>query len=516
MTPPLPSEGPAREIFLRALRHFSNTCEAPSLHHDCPYAVPTSTRGVRGCGEECLNLTAEYGVDATTDRVIDLPDGIGLRLRRPRARRDPPATVKPFDAREIYLQDKSKPIGETWRITSILMAVLDQLCKPPTVREPDSEPTIRQLMDELAKRGVDVDRAVRYGMSRAIARNIFSHVLIPVMVAKADPNRELPERYRSVLDDPTLDRWGRLLYQDDQSTRTRLAAVADIEPRPRFEQFKTTWSWAATTDLPSLIAWTPPNDYEFSLLSTSPAPTDDVQQWLVDRFTQTYPDVWTEASRELEYRYLLGEQVPPCDTSDMQSRRIVKAELYEAIADSHVRGTSRPGAGFLSADTYVGTAVDMLQAGRRAGAAAVFEAQRIVAPSDPRAHNNYGFCLLMDDPARALHALEQAANMGLRWWDVNVANRMLGMTMLGRSTSALELATQFWINRGEKVRTVNAYLWDFESLEGDASPVLLSDTDPHVYVARLAAQIASSAGDDHLAGSWSEKASQANDELGSR
>lgn len=513
MMPPLPSEGPAREIFLRALRHFSDTCEEPALHPQCPYAVATSTPGVRGCDEECLKLTAEYGVPATTRGVVELADGIGLRLRRPRARRDPPATIKPFDAREIYMQDRETPIGESWHIASVLMALLAELDLPPVLRKPDSEQRIGLLLHELAKRGVDDERAVRFGMSREIARHIFSTVLIPVLVASADPVGGLAEQHRPLLDDPTIDRWGRLLYQDDQSTRARLAARTDDPPRPRFEQYKAIRSWAVTTELTSLIAWSPPNDYEFRLLSASPPPKDDVEQWLVDRFTQTYIRAWTEESRELEYKYILGEQLSPCNTHDMHSRRIIKAQLYEAIADSHVSGKNRSGEGFFSADTYVGTAVEMLEAGRRAAAAAVFEAQRIVAPYDARAHNHHGFCLIMDEPDRALEALDTAADMGLLWWDVNVANRMLAMVMLDRSTSALELATQFWSNRGEKVRTARAFLWDFESLKKDAEPVLLSGMDPHDYIARLASRVARLAGDDRLAESWAEQAAQARDEL---
>jgi hypothetical protein len=275
-------------------------------------------------------------------------------------------------------------------------------------------------------------------------------------------------------------------------------------------------SWAATTDLESLISWTPPNDYEFSLLTRTQSPTDEVQEWLVERFTKTYPETWVESSRELEYKYLMGEQISPCNTSDMQTRRIGKAELCEAIADSHIRGTDRASEGALSADRYVETAVGMLKSGRRAAAAAVFEAQRIVAPSDATAHNNYGFCLLMDDPTRALEALEQAAEMDFPWWDINVANRMLAMTRLERSTSALELATQFWPNRNEKRRSKVAHLWAFEPLQPGADPVLLSDIDTHVYIAGLAAEIARSAGDDHLSDVWSDRAAQASDELTAR
>jgi hypothetical protein len=198
VTPSLPADGPAHEIFLRALRHFSNTCEAPALHPDCPYAVVTSTPGVRGCGEECLNLTAEYGVDATTDRVMDLTGGISLRLRRPRARRDPGPTVKPFDAREIQLQDRPVPVGESWRITSLLMELISELSTPPVLREPGSLERVRDLMGELAKRGVDDERVVRFGLARTISSYIVVAVLVPVLVAHADPDDELAREYRDV------------------------------------------------------------------------------------------------------------------------------------------------------------------------------------------------------------------------------------------------------------------------------------------------------------------------------
>lgn len=53
----LPQDPREREIFLRALRQYSDNCEPPELTPDCPYSV-TVGPGLWGCGNECMDLLA--------------------------------------------------------------------------------------------------------------------------------------------------------------------------------------------------------------------------------------------------------------------------------------------------------------------------------------------------------------------------------------------------------------------------------------------------------------------------
>ena len=68
MSTALPDSGPEREIFIAALRNYSDTCEAPLLQPDCPFATLTDP-DTRGCGEECIDLFAAYHGDEPQGRV---------------------------------------------------------------------------------------------------------------------------------------------------------------------------------------------------------------------------------------------------------------------------------------------------------------------------------------------------------------------------------------------------------------------------------------------------------------
>ncbi len=111
----LPSNDEERELFLRALREYSENCEPPELTPDCPYSVETTT-GVRGCCEECMDLLGKHRAPDPSE-VVDLDGVISIRRsRRPRARRTSDNAAKAFDAREMFLSDQAsgEPI-ERWR-----------------------------------------------------------------------------------------------------------------------------------------------------------------------------------------------------------------------------------------------------------------------------------------------------------------------------------------------------------------------------------------------------------------
>ena len=99
-----------REIFLRALRYYSDSCEPPELHAECPFSVDQGP-GQRGCGEECLDLLATHNAPSVTE---ELGNDISIvRSVRPRARRSH-LSHKAYDAREVYLTDKAGKSPQRW------------------------------------------------------------------------------------------------------------------------------------------------------------------------------------------------------------------------------------------------------------------------------------------------------------------------------------------------------------------------------------------------------------------
>ena len=70
------------QIFLRALRDYSESCEPPNLKQDCPFAIDISP-GLRGCGEECMDLLGRFGAPPPLDNVLGA-NGITIHLREDR------------------------------------------------------------------------------------------------------------------------------------------------------------------------------------------------------------------------------------------------------------------------------------------------------------------------------------------------------------------------------------------------------------------------------------------------
>jgi Flp pilus assembly protein TadD len=88
-------------------------------------------------------------------------------------------------------------------------------------------------------------------------------------------------------------------------------------------------------------------------------------------------------------------------------RTVDEGELAKLIADRAVKAAQdaiegEREAAERQAFLFVQPAVRFLQDGRRREAAALFEALIDFDPDNPEAQNNLGFCLLPDDPERAL------------------------------------------------------------------------------------------------------------------
>jgi hypothetical protein len=128
----------------------------------------------------------------------------------------------------------------------------------------------------------------------------------------------------------------------------------------------------------------------------------------------------------------------------------------------------------------------------------VFEAARDLEPANPEAQNNYGFCLLPDNPEESLQALERAREMGYSNKTGNVGNRMLALHMLGRDAAALTLAERVVEDWESHDRRRIDLLWDFDSME---DPKLSENECASCYVVELAVRIAESA-EDPLKARW--------------
>ena len=466
----LPSNEEERELFLRALREYSENCEPPELTPGCPYSVQT-TPGVRGCGEECMDLLGKHGAPDPSE-VVDLDGVISIhRSRRPRARRTSDKATKAFDAREIFLHDQAsdEPFAR-WRLSAILCALIEGVKTPPPEDDDkfaERRDRIDGLIAESERRGLSFGTQILPHLRPAV----FKAVLAWLMSSQSqeDPSSAFGD----------ADAW--LSFAGTQFDFTTPPKENDEGLRALF---KTTRRWAMTADTDEVINWVPPvpSLFEENPDSVASMPDDD-GIWIFDRFTKTYLGDWSIPALRSEWKYLHGQHDAPCPPTDMSVRKVSESDLAKVMADrlaAETSPSSEPPSDL--ADELVEPALKFIQDGRRMEAAALFEAAVHNEPHNPASLNNLGFCLLPDHPARALEYLERAAVTGQGHSELFDANRILALASNGRYTSAIDLSTKYLERYETTASRAPVWLWEIDSvLEGD-DPKLIEDRDLRNYV----------------------------------
>ncbi len=258
-------------------------------------------------------------------------------------------------------------------------------------------------------------------------------------------------------------------------------------------------AWIVSAPLAALATWTPPGLDRFPAETEQPQPTAEErnrQRWLVDRFTVAYYDDWDRESRHLEFRWLRNDCEPPCAQALMDLRERREDDLARTIAVAAVLAPVGPER-HLSSLRQKG--LDLLRAGRRAAAVAVFEAVRELDWDLPEPHNNYGFALLPDAPEQALAALRLANDLGYGLM-VNSANQALALALLSRDHEVLEIAEAIVANYDDE-DAGDAFLWEpGRTLAGD--PVLVPMVSPRDYILEAAALVAGRGQDQATARHW--------------
>jgi hypothetical protein len=509
----LPSSGPERAIFLRALQQFSDECEPPELQPLCPFSVELADGG-RGCAEECMDILAEHGGPRSLREGVDLGNGI-VAERRPvrqfRPRRGPEAGSRPFDARATMVRDRDsgRPVA-TWSTISLMKVLEDELSHSPVDANPERNARIASCWQELERRGHDVQGYVRWGIGRFVATSVAIATVLPDL-EDADEDeetdnppvrlREAPAGWESLLaqvhePDPSLDMAFASMPPEERVKAVRVMGAL-VGP---FAELARAWVKIATQD--DLIAWRPPSDpSEVLTLAAIEAVTKEEREtyrWLVDRFTKTYLNDWAKESLYLEWRYLHAELVAPCSSVEMRQRRIADVDVSKAIAsrvapvhkdrrDVDSDEAEPAEAPALSIDQLVNAAAEFLEAGRRIAASALFEAAKRDNPDNAEVRNNYGFCLLPDNPQRGLQEIYAAEELGFTPRCVNLANRMYGLFRLQRFASALEVAERLF---GEEDH--EAWLWDWRK---DPENTTILCVNARTYGIQFALDIAQATGD---------------------
>jgi hypothetical protein len=361
---------------------------------------------------------------------------------------------------------------------------------------------------------------VRWGLGRFIATSVVIATVLPDLEDVDEDEdsgrhsgrlREAPAGWTNLLTelhspDPSLEKVFASMPPEEREKAIRVVGALGGS----FAELARAWVKTATQE--DLIAWRPPSDpgevLTLAAIDVVSKEEKDTYRWLVDRFTQTYLNNWAKRSLYLEWRYLHAELVAPCSSVEMRQRRIADGDVSKAIAsrvapvkkDRSVGDSDEIGpreAPGLSIDQLVTAAADFLEAGRRSAAAALFEAAKRDNPDNAEIRNNYGFCILPDNPEGGLQEIHAAEELGFTPRSVNLANRMYGLFRLQRYASALEVAERLFAEDDHE-----AWLWDWRK-DPENTTILMVNARP--YGVQFALDIAQATGDSSQATLWAAR-----------
>lgn len=442
----LHADGEDKRLIMLALAEFSDQCEPGPLTPACPFFVITDNGPA--CGEQCHDLLAEHG-RGRDDNQIDLgPDLTAVRMRRPRARRGPSPEARPFDAAEAKLRERDLPT-EKKSVTALINDLHEHLTTPPWFSD-DSEDrsyVIRASLDELARRGVDIESLVRDGFGPSIAGQIAVAIALPDML------RVTPMPDRGTLPDvpEAPAEWRNALLSEDLlvgDERARVDAVLSSAGRLR--------AWVDTAPINDVVDHIAP-----LRLPSGPAPDRDrtAGAWMVDRFTETYLNEWRKDALRAEWEYLHGFKVGCCPPDVMTERRLDAKDVAAAISDIAVnewRHEDTENDQNVNVEAFTSHAIERLNNGDPQAAVAMYRSLVALKPTSATAQNNYGFCLIPEDPSLALDHLRRGQDLGFDD-PVNGANQVLCLVLLGRADEAADLAAQVLAGIPE---SAHAYVWE--------------------------------------------------------
>lgn len=465
-----------RELFLHSLREYSESCPPGTLHSSCPFAIATAS-GVRGCGEECMDILGRHNAPDPVESV-DMGDGLTLhRMRRPRSRRPTFSNRKAFDARELHLADRSSGPPQRWSLSSILQEMREVVQTNPGTPDPDYHDRLGHMTTLCAiaeARGLDVESQVLPFLRESTVGAILGSIVI--------------SRIRtSGHDDEThsgpIVEWIELVdaHLGPAEPGSGAMPIGDLLG----QVIQPVRSWASGATINDLTLRTPPGTPLSALESNEHSGLELLpdDQWLFDRLTETYLENWTKESLAREWRYLHGKCAPPCSAAELSVREVTEGDLAVVMAD-RLANEVRPRPDLVR--SLIDPAAEFLRDGRRPEAAALFEAALSLNPESTDAMNNLGFCLLPDQPTVALghidNALSTASSPNA---DVFRLNKMLALVKLGRVTSALDLGKALLedldASNAPHTRPVLMWLWDIESVLGSGPPTLISTRDVRKY-----------------------------------
>jgi len=510
MAEDLTGDPTATRIFLRALREYSEACEPPLLHHNCPFAVEISP-GLRGCGEECMDLLGKYGGPPASSELT-MTNGITVRRsHRPRPRHSALRESQAYDARAEYLSESERSPRVQWSLQSLLYRFRELIQRPPWhPREDDAnrESEIQEILVLLSARGLSLNDQLHSSARFLVRMGLFAE-LVSNRLVEMDEQSVLG-RWQSYI----RDEGGKLppLSASPASGTDQLAPFHEI-------LLLVLAVWSVNSSIDDVLAWAPPEASLNELLSKMSRSDSEVQEpdvqglkgrWLIDRFTETYLDRWETDSLCLEWSFVHGQVSPPCSPYELRAREVKLPELSAEMADRLVKHSRRPAKGSGSSRSLetstsmmtaylVKPAANFLREGRFTEARALFEAILQTDPESADANNNLGFCLIPENPQLSLKYFDETEKLTGARSNLLAANRMLALAKLGQTTAVIDIAeASFGLSNatsekdlGQPRPGASSFVWNVTSILKGSSPQLDEVTDLRTYAAEILSAVVS-------------------------
>lgn len=494
---PVPSDGRGRDLFLVALRIFSDSCNPPvELHSTCPFSIETS-RG-RVCGEECSDILDAHEPKWTVGEIeltsslsaIPRPKVTRPAMRRPRM--GPALNSVPFDAKMIY-DDEQSYVTRRKSPTSLIKELEKQLSFEQVQIGPNvviDLSLVHELLTELDVRGFDTEELLRGVIYPQMA---VSYAIQLVVLLKrsddtvVDHSVWVTEQWHEIASTLGIDETGTLSNHDFvDAPNSRLVATLLPEVIPRIQ------SWLNQQRLMEIDVLQIPSVSTYLSFEKAESIGGSTSSWLFDRFCTTYLDGWRRTSLESEWRYVVDHEQSPIDQSQMNFRRIERESIACEIAARSMSSSMSHRSGSMNPSQFIPKALDLLKNRDFSAAATVFDVICQLNPHSSDAFNNRGFCRIPTDIESALKDFDHATELGIQrsLEPLTVGNRMYCYMKLNRSTSALEVAEKWWNSNttiGSAQDLTTCVMWDFEGAE----PVVRDYTDSRIYICQLARHVAS-------------------------
>ncbi|MEU4835814.1 hypothetical protein [Streptosporangium sp. NPDC023615] len=365
-----------------------------------------------------------------------------------------------FDARKTRMCEDQKAPRTLWRTSSLVGELQDSLASRLALKPEERDKQIRRFklaLQELTQRGVDAESLVRYGMIPEILGPVLGVLLVHRLLPQSGVDTDLQGSGVDVAG------WRALLKIPAATSATSAtpSQVQELVLEVSREVFDPLLDWIRHAGLNELVHLIPPEESDFWSVTESVEDETHLRhkyRWLVERFTQTYLANWSLAALHLEYRWQKDIDPSSFPDSIMRDRNVsiedLNAEIaHRAVLESKSTSESLAPTLFLM-NQLENHAVTLLRERQYSESAALFNFAIHQWPNDPRAHNDLGFCLIPENPSKALVHLTDAARMGYEPYAINTYNKMCCHLGMHQPRAALALAEEFWRERpGESALT---------------------------------------------------------------